>query len=357
MAGRFAPRTTRAALPHQAAGRGAAVPGAAASGAGASGAGASGRQSASAPASPEGPPLTREWTPQAPLDLRLVLGPLRRGPADPTFRMTGDGTFWRATRTPAGPGTLRIARRGDRIAAAAWGPGADWLLEGLPALLGAEDDPDAFVPRHRLLALTRHRRPGLRLLRTGLVLESLIPSVLEQKVTTDEAYRAWRHLVRRFGTPAPGPTADLGLHVMPDPRGWAMIPSWEWHKANVDAKRSSTILRAVRVARRLEEAATMPLPEALTRLQLIPGIGPWTAAETLQRSNGAADAVTVGDLHLPGIVGHALADNRDADDEEMLRLLTPYEGQRHRATRLILLSGRIPARRAPRMQPGNIVNL
>ncbi|GGS12228.1 3-methyladenine DNA glycosylase [Streptomyces rubiginosohelvolus] len=352
MAGRFAPRTTRAALPHQAAGRGAA-----ASGAGASRAAASGRQSASAPASPEGPPLTREWTPQAPLDLRLVLGPLRRGPADPTFRMTGDGTFWRATRTPAGPGTLRIARRGDRIAAAAWGPGADWLLEGLPALLGAEDDPDAFVPRHRLLALTRHRRQGLRLLRTGLVLESLIPSVLEQKVTTDEAYRAWRHLVRRFGTPAPGPTADLGLHVMPDPRGWAMIPSWEWHKANVDARRSSTILRAVRVARRLEEAATMPLPEALARLQLIPGIGPWTAAETLQRSNGAADAVTIGDLHLPGIVGHALADNRDADDEEMLRLLTPYEGQRHRATRLILLSGRIPARRAPRMQPGNIVNL
>ncbi|NEE05265.1 DNA-3-methyladenine glycosylase 2 family protein, partial [Streptomyces sp. SID7499] len=70
---------------------------------------------------------------------------------------------------PEGPGTLRVAARGDRIEAAAWGPGADWLLAGLPALLGADDDPDAFVPRHRLLALTRHRRPGLRLLRTGLV--------------------------------------------------------------------------------------------------------------------------------------------------------------------------------------------
>ncbi|WP_103530495.1 DNA-3-methyladenine glycosylase [Streptomyces sp. SM11] len=330
MAGRFAPRSARAAPPTR-------------------------------PAPPssahDGPPLTREWTPPGPLDLRLVLGPLRRGPADPTFRMAADGTFWRATRTPEGPGTLRVAARGDRITATAWGPGADWLLAGLPALLGAADDPDAFVPRHRLLALTRHRRPGLRLLRTGLVMESLIPSILEQKVTTDEAYRAWRQLVRRFGTPAPGPTADLDLHVMPDSRGWAMIPSWEWHRANVDAKRSSTILRAVRVARRLEEAATMDLPEARTRLQLIPGIGPWTSAETLQRSNGAADAVTVGDLHLPGIVGHALADNRDADDEEMLTLLTPYEGQRHRATRLILLSGRTPARRAPRMTPGNITNL
>lgn len=347
MAGRFAPRTTRPGLPPQAA------PGLRGS--------ADTRPSApggdTAPQPPAGPPLTREWTPPGPLDLRLVLGPLRRGPADPTFRMTADGTFWRATRTPEGPGTLRVAACGDRIGAEAWGPGAQWLLSGLPALLGADDDPDAFTPHHRLLAVTRHRRPGLRLLRTGLVMESLIPSILEQKVTTDEAYRAWRLLVRRHGTPAPGPTAALGLRVMPDARTWAMIPSWEWHGAGVDTKRSSTILRAVRVARRLEEASTMSLPEATARLELIPGIGPWTSAETLQRSNGAPDAVTVGDYHLPGIVGHALADNRRADDEEMLALLTPYEGQRHRATRLILLSGHTPARRAPRMTPRNIAAL
>ncbi|MFF8913733.1 DNA-3-methyladenine glycosylase family protein [Streptomyces sp. NPDC015032] len=332
MAGRFAPRSApRGAVPQQAA---APVPDA----------------------------LTRDWAPPGPLDLRLVLGPLRRGPADPTFRMTRNGTVWRACRTPAGPGTLRVTARGGRIEAAAWGPGAPWLLDQLPTLLGAADDPDAFRPRHRLLALTRHSRPGLRLLRTGLVMESLIPSVLEQKVTTDEAYRAWRYLVRTHGTPAPGPAHDagftaLGLHVMPDARTWSLIPSWEWHRAGVDAKRSATILRAVRAARRLEEASAMELPQAMARLELIPGIGPWTSAETLQRSNGAADAVTVGDLHLPGIVGHALADNRNADDEEMLALLAPYAGQRHRATRLILLSGRVPPRRAPRMTRGDIARL
>ncbi|MER8088411.1 DNA-3-methyladenine glycosylase family protein [Streptomyces sp. NPDC058316] len=332
MAGRFAPRSaSRAAVPHQA-------------------------------AAPATDALTRDWTPPGPLDLRLVLGPLRRGPADPTFRMTRDGAVWRACRTPAGPGTLRVTARGGRIDATAWGPGASWLLDQLPTLLGATDDPDAFRPRHRLLALTRHSRPGLRLLRTGLVMESLIPSILEQKVTTDEAYRAWRHLVHGHGTPAPGPTdhaafTALGLHVMPDARTWSLIPSWEWHRAGVDSKRSATILRAVRVARRLEEASAMELPQAMARLELIPGIGPWTSAETLQRSNGAADAVTVGDLHLPGIVGHALADNRHADDEEMLALLAPYAGQRHRATRLILLSGRVPPRRAPRMTRGDIARL
>ncbi|WCD97325.1 DNA-3-methyladenine glycosylase 2 family protein [Streptomyces sp. HUAS 31] len=298
----------------------------------------------------------RTWVPEWPIDLGLVLGPLRRGPGDPTFRAMPDGSVWRASLTPAGPGTLRVAARGAEVRGEAWGPGAEWLLERLPELLGAADDPSVFVPRHRVVAMARHRRPGLRLTRTGLVMESLIPSVLEQKVTTDEAYRAWRLLVRKFGEPAPGP-APGRMYVMPDARTWALIPSWEWHRAGVDNKRASTILRAVRVAARMEEAVRMPPAQAQARLEVVPGIGPWTSAEVVQRSHGAADAVTVGDLHLPGIVGFALAGDRDADDSVMLELLEPYAGQRHRAARLILLSGRVPARRAPRMPRGDIGRL
>ncbi|PBC63182.1 3-methyladenine DNA glycosylase [Streptomyces sp. Tue6028] len=303
-----------------------------------------------------GPVRSRTWTPPGPLDLGLVLGPLRRGPADPTFRATPDGSVWRATRTPAGPGTLRVSLRGTVARGEAWGPGAEWLLDRLPDLLGASDDPDAFEPRHRLLAHTRHRRPGLRLTRTGLVMESLIPSVLEQKVTTDEAYRAWRLLVRKYGEPAPGPAPDR-MYVMPAPRTWALIPSWEWHRAGVDNKRASTILRAVRVAARLEEAVSFEPVRAQERLELVSGIGPWTSAEVVQRSHGAADSVTVGDLHLPGIVGYALAGDRDADDAVMLSLLEPYAGQRHRAARFILLSGRVPARRVPKMPKWDIGRL
>ncbi|MFE5713237.1 DNA-3-methyladenine glycosylase family protein [Streptomyces sp. NPDC056501] len=295
-------------------------------------------------------------TEDAPVDLGLTLGPLRRGPADPTFRVTPDGSVWRASRTPDGPGTIRLAVRDGQAAAEAWGAGARWLLDNAPALLGAEDDPTAFVPRHKLVLASHRRRPGLRLTRTGLVLESLIPTVLEQKVTTTEAYSAWRLLVRKYGEPAPGPAPE-GMYVMPDARTWTQIPSWEWHRANVDGKRSATIVRAARVAARLEEAAHMDPPAARERLELIPGIGPWTSAETIQRSNGAPDEVTTGDLHLPGIVGWALAGDRAADDAAMLDLLAPYAGQRHRAARLILLSGRVPPRRAPRMTPGDIARL
>lgn len=336
MAGRFAPRPTRTTVR----GGQVAVPAR----------GAVPRQSAA-------PGRVRTVVPEGPLDLGLVLGPLRRGSGDPTFRATPDGSVWRASLTPAGPGTLRVFTKGTVVRGEAWGPGAEWLLEQLPDLLGAADEPDAFAPRHRLLALTRHRRPGLRLTRTGLVLESLIPSVLEQKVTTLEAYQAWRLLVRKYGEPAPGPAADGRLWVMPAPRTWALIPSWEWHRAGVDNKRASTILRAVRVAARLEEAVGMEPAAAQARLELVPGIGPWTSAETVQRSHGAPDAVTVGDLHLPGIVGWALAGDRDADDAAMLELLEPYAGQRHRAARLILLSGRTPPRRAPRMPKGDIGRL
>ncbi|MBD0423908.1 DNA-3-methyladenine glycosylase 2 family protein [Streptomyces sp. TRM S81-3] len=333
MAGRFAPRPTRTTVRGGDVAVRAGVPGQAAA-----------------------PWKVRVWVPDGPLELGLVLGPLRRGPGDPTFRAMPDGSVWRASRTPAGPGTLRVLARGGEVRGEAWGPGAEWLLEQLPRMLGADDDPSAFTPRHRLLALTRHRRPGLRLTRTGLVLESLIPSVLEQKVTTTEAYQAWRLLVRRYGEPAPGP-APGRMYVMPAARTWALIPSWEWHRAGVDDKRASTILRAVRVAARLEEAAGMEPAAAQQRLELVSGIGPWTSAETVQRSHGAPDAVTVGDLHLPGIVGFALAGDRYADDEVMLRLLEPYAGQRHRAARLILLSGRVPARRAPRMAPRDIGRL
>ncbi|GAB2872649.1 3-methyladenine DNA glycosylase [Streptomyces deserti] len=325
MAGRFAPRPTRTTVR----GGHVAVP-------------------AGIPRQAPATGRVRTWVPDGPLDLGLVLGPLRRGPADPTFRATPDGSVWRASRTPCGPGTLRVRAYGDRVRGEAWGPGAEWLLEQLPELLGAADDPSAFEPRHRLVALARHRRPGLRLTRTGLVLESLIPSILEQKVTTDEAYRAWRLLVRKFGEPAPGP-APGRMYVMPEPRTWALIPSWEWHRAGVDNKRASTILRAVRVAARLEQAVGMPPADAQARLEVVPGIGPWTSAETVQRSHGAADAVTVGDLHLPRIVGWALAGDRDADDSVMLELLEPYAGQRHRAARFILLSGRVPPRRHPKM--------
>lgn len=117
--------------------------------------------------------------------------------------------------------------------------------------------------------------------------------------------------------------------------------------AGVDDNRATTIIRACRSARRLEETLAMPSDAAARRLRAIPGIGPWTAAETMQRAHGDADAVSIGDLHIPASVGLMLT-GRAVDDEGMLALLEPYRGHRYRVTRLAELSGIRRQRRAPR---------
>ncbi len=171
-----------------------------------------------------------------------------------------------------------------------------------------------------MLRETYRRCLGWRVTRTRLVPESLVPAILEQEVTAAEAHRAWRDLLRRYGEPAPGP-APAGLRVMPEPDHWAQIPSWEWHRAGVDGRRATTVIRACQVARRLEETVDLPAAEAARRLRSVPGIGEWTAAETMQRAPGDADAVSVGDFHLAKVVGQVLV-GRPVDDAGMLALMS-----------------------------------
>jgi 3-methyladenine DNA glycosylase/8-oxoguanine DNA glycosylase len=284
------------------------------------------------------------------VDVSLTLSVHRHGGGDPTFRREHDtGATWRTSLTPDGPGTIRVTPSGD---AQAWGPGGQWLLDTLPAQLG-RDDEGSIPATAPVLGEIARRVPGMRIGRTGRVFEALVPAVLEQKVVSKEAHRAWQILVRAFGTAAPGP-APAGLRVFPPPSVWARIPSWEWHKAGVEGVRARTIINAARVAGRLEEIVTLYQEEgghaeADQRLRSLPGIGVWTSAEIRQRACGDPDAISVGDYNLPKLVGWTLAGRRDADDVLMLELLEPYHGQRYRAQRLIELGGSAPPRHGPRM--------
>lgn len=289
-----------------------------------------------------------------PVDVRIMLAVHARGPGDPAFRVDGTGAVWRTSLTPDGPATIRVepARAqgpGCSVNADAWGPGAEWILGALPAQLGADDDREGFDPGgHAVLRDAVRRHPGLRVGRSGRLMEALIPAVLEQKVVSLEAHRAWKILLCQHGGPAPGP-APRGMRVFPPPRTWRAIPSWDWHRAGVEGVRAQTIIRAAIVAGRLERLLAEEPAAAARKLRTLSGIGPWTAAETLQRAAGDPDAVSVGDYHLPKVVGWALAGRRDTDDAAMLELLEPYRGHRYRVTRLVELSGPRAPRRGPRM--------
>ena len=292
--------------------------------------------------------LETVWRPRFPVDVRRTLAPLRRGAADPCHRAQPDGTVWRTTRNSGGGASYRLSQRGaHEVHCTAWGDGAEQVIAGVADLLGGRDDATGFDPGHPLLKEVHARNPGLRVPRTGRVLEALVPAVLEQKVTGKQARDSWRWLLQRYGEPAPGP-APTGMRVPPPAEVWRRIPSWDWHRAGVDPQRSRTVLAAAQVAPRLEQCVGMAHAEAERRLRAVPGIGVWTAAEVAQRALGDADAVSVGDYHLSQFVGWALV-GRPLDDDGMVELLEPWRPHRYRVIRLLECSGVGKPRFGPRL--------
>jgi 3-methyladenine DNA glycosylase/8-oxoguanine DNA glycosylase len=267
-----------------------------------------------------------------------TLAPLRRGPRDPCFRLPGDGTIWRTSLLPTGPVTALISRAAaDAAHCEAWGSGAPEFLERLPALLGADDDASDFTPAHPTVAAAHRRVQHLRLGRTGQVLEALIPAIIEQRVPGADAYSSWRVLVSKYGTPAPGP-ARAGMRVLPSAQVWRNIPSWEFHRANVDPRRAQAVVTVARRADSLERLVSRPAAQARDALMSLPGVGEWTAAETAQRAFGDADALSVGDYHIPKMIGWTLV-GHPVDDDGMLELLEPMRPHRHRVVSLLYASG------------------
>ncbi|KAE8765534.1 DNA-3-methyladenine glycosylase family protein [Georgenia thermotolerans] len=296
----------------------------------------------------------RTWRPPWPCPLGQVIGVLRHGGGDPTFHRDDDGTLWRGLRTPAGTATLRLEPRpaDGAVHAAAWGEGAEWALAAVPAMLGGEDDAAAGFPAHRhpVVAELARRHPHWRMPRTGLVMESLVPAVIEQKVTGREAFAGFRNLVHRFGERAPGPGAARRLWVQPDPDTLARIPSWEWLRLPVDPARSHTVVRAARLAPSLERTLAMTPADADRGLRSLPGIGVWTSAEVRFRAHGDADAVSFGDYHVARDITYALT-GEELDDAALAELLEPFRPHRYRVQRLVELAGLHHPRRGPRMAP------
>ena len=183
------------------------------------------------------PDAASTWHPQHPTDVALTLARLRRGRADPTHQVAADGSLWRTTLTVDGPASLRFAQSDlDTLTCQAWGAGARAAIDAAPAMVGRDDDPAGFSPAHPVLDGAHRRHPGLRIPKTGRVMEALIPAILEQRVIAVQATASWRRLVHAYGTQAPGPTPGPML-VVPTVRAWQLIPSWEWHKAGVDPQR------------------------------------------------------------------------------------------------------------------------
>lgn len=311
--------------------------------------------------SPEG--LLRVWRPGFPVEVHATLSALQRGRSDPCYRREPSGTVWRATRNPDGPVLLRL--RTDpatgQVRARAWGAGAALALDGVPELLGAQDDPAGFRPdpAHPALVAALRAHPGWRVPRSRAVVEALAAAALEQRVTGVQARGSWRALVEGYGEPAPGPAGGAGgpasgMRVPPVPADWLAVPSWEWLRAGVEESRRRVVIVAARRAGRLEATVGLPADEVERLLRTLPGVGVWTAAEVRQRAHGDADAFSWNDYHVARDVSWALS-GAELDDAGCAELLEPYRGHRYRVQRLLELAGARRPRRGPRAPvPGHL---
>ena len=290
---------------------------------------------------------TRRLRPPEGYDLTRSVRQLAMGAHDPCARFVGD-TFWWATRTPLGPATLSLQRVGGELLATGYGPGADWVVARADAVAGLRDDVSGFADlaaAHPVVARAARAHRGLRLPATGQIFPRLLRAILEQKVTGKEAFRAYAATVRRFGEPAPAPVA--GLWVPPDPVTIAAQPYWVFHPFGIEQRRAETLRRAAAEAGRLERCEDSA--EATRRMTAIRGIGPWTAAEVVRVAYGDADAVSVGDYHIPSMVTWALAGEPRGDDARMLALLEPFRGHRGRVCVLLAEAGWHAPRFGPRL--------
>lgn len=259
----------------------------------------------------------------------------------PIARWEGRHTVWWATTSPEGTATIRLVASDARtVEATAWGDGASWVLGQAPRVLGLHDEPGAFAPPTGIVRDLARRSPGLRLSRTDRVHESLVPAILGQKVQSDAARASLFRLARRHGERAPGP---VELWLVPTPRVLASLDYSAFHPCNVERARAERVIGASRRGTWLEARTTAE------ELQLLPGVGPWTAAVAASAAWGDPDAVPVGDFHLPNTVCWALAGEPRGDDARMLELLEPFRGHRARVVRLLNDAQIRAPKRGPRL--------
>lgn len=286
--------------------------------------------------------MRRRFVLDGPYDLArsLLLGD--HGRRNPTLCWLAPGCLLRASRTPEGPVTIELALADRTLEAEAWGPGAAWVLEALPALLGLDDQPPRFSGK---LGRVQRELPGVRITRAIDVFEVLTSYVIRQRVAWRDAVASQLAILRAHAEPAPGP-GELRLPLAPEQ--WRGLSSADLAGFGIERKRAATILALARRADRIREWASLPSETFGARLEALPGIGPWTRAMVQGHALGELDVVPLGDYDLPSAVAWFFVGEPRADDARMLELLEPFAGQRFRVLRLLWAAGLHAPRFGPR---------
>ena len=208
-------------------------------------------------------------------------------------------------------------------------------IDDVAALSGVDDDPadfPAIAQRHPLVAKMHEQFPGARLGRVPTVWEAFATAVVEQLVTFGEAQQAVGRMRARFGL-----RVAEGLRAFPTAETIAKVAPFELRELGVGMRRATTLILGARLGDRLERLRDVPIDAAMTWLQQLKGVGPWTANKVAIAALGHADGVLVGDAGMPFVTTMALT-GKAGGDAEMLECLAPFSPHRARVAKLFNLA-------------------
>ncbi len=284
-----------------------------------------------------------EWERPDVYDFGLTLRSLGSGPSDPSL-IHGPGELFAAIHTTDGPAVLRLTD-GPKLTAQAWGPGSELAVKMAPDLLGLNDSPVTLGHLHPAVRELERRFPGLHLARPGRVFDGLLRVIPQQLVAWKDATVFWRRLVLQFGHEMPGP---VPLFLPPSPEVIRAQSAANLQSTGMLPKMARCMIDCARRAKRLDALAEKSSDEFVRLVQVLPGVGPWTAGQLTGFHLAHPDAVIVGDYGMPHSISYVLTGRERSDDAEMLELLEPFRPHRFRVIRLIMQSGIKPPRRGPR---------
>jgi len=254
------------------------------------------------------------------------------GRHDPTAELTQD-TFRKAFFYRGSPAAIEFRRADAELDVTAFGPDAAALAEETTLCLAQDDHYATFSTPDTGIQRLHWQLAGLRLLRVPWLYDVTCSAILQQRIRTVDAMRAWRRIAQRWGADAP-----LGLRAFPAAENLAQIAAFELEAMDIDGKRSRTLLRFAQESRFRPLRSSMNFAQLREQVLRIPGIGPWTTEVLLGYGAGDTDAAIPADLHLPHLVCYALAGEAEGSDERMMELLEPFRGHRFRIIRLLYAS-------------------
>ncbi len=269
-----------------------------------------------------------------PFDIELSFGAQRFGAYDPTARRD-NGVFRKAFDTADGPCIMQVKTEGEDVVLEAQGARAEEAVADLASGIAQDHGHDTFAPESPRIARLHKELRGLRLVRVPWRFDLVGAAVLQQRVTTREAMQQWQRIARRYGPAIPGSE----LRAFPSAERVAQMASWQLQELGLDPKRARTMVLLAREIVRRNTLALTDLARVRKLLGIVRGVGPWTTDMIMGFAFGDPDALPLGDLHLPHLVAHALANEERGTDERMVQLLEPYRGHRFRVIRLLWIGG------------------